>query len=277
MNQIDWGGEYGSFTSYLESNGIIHRNSCPHSHEQNRVADRKHCQIVENGFTLLGQASMPREAYRTAVFLYNRLQNSLLNWKSPLEVMFETKPDYSMLKTFGYSCFPNTHRYNSYKLVFRSVECTFLGYSLNHKGYKCLDKSGRIYVSRDFLFNELSFPFQSKFSSDATTSSFSVPQVSSLIHTLAPVDPTVSELPNPKERQIVQQLTSVNSLAVPNVSSRGAAPAHKPAVPTHRIKTRAQDGIFKPKVSAAALEPATVEYASQPKQWKVLCKMNLQS
>jgi hypothetical protein len=38
----------------------------------------------------------------------------------------------------------------------------FLGYSNLHKGYKCLDIStGRLYISRDIVFDETVFPFTS--------------------------------------------------------------------------------------------------------------------
>jgi hypothetical protein len=40
------------------------------------------------------------------------------------------------------------------------MRCVFLGYSNMHKGFKCLDISlGRIYISRDVVFNETAYPF----------------------------------------------------------------------------------------------------------------------
>ena len=45
--------------------------------------------------------------------------------------------------------------------MFRSKQCAFLGYSAPHKGVKCLDIStGRVYISRDVVFDETLFPFE---------------------------------------------------------------------------------------------------------------------
>jgi hypothetical protein len=79
---------------------------------------------------------------------------------SPIEKLFTTKHVYSFLRTFGCVCWPNLRPYNTHKLAFRSKQCTFLGYNKHHKGYKCLDIStGRIYISRDVVFDETVFPF----------------------------------------------------------------------------------------------------------------------
>ena len=44
--------------------------------------------------------------------------------------------------------------------MFRSKQCVFLGYSAQHKGLKFLDIStGRVYISRDVVFDETKFPF----------------------------------------------------------------------------------------------------------------------
>jgi histone deacetylase 1/2 len=57
-------------------------------------------------------------------------------------------------------CWPSLRKYNAHKLVFRSKQCVFLGYSPMHKVYKCLDKStGHIYISRDVVFDESVFPY----------------------------------------------------------------------------------------------------------------------
>jgi histone deacetylase 1/2 len=44
---------------FFQKVGITHHVSCPHAHQQNGSAERKHRRIVEVGFALLANASMP--------------------------------------------------------------------------------------------------------------------------------------------------------------------------------------------------------------------------
>jgi histone deacetylase 1/2 len=162
--QSDWGDEYHNLNTFFQKLGISHRVSCPHTHQQNGVAKRKHCHIVETGLTLLAHASVPycywSDAFTAACFLLNRLPTCLLHMKTPLELLLHETPDYTFLKVFGCACWPHTHPYNNNKLEFRSKKCVFLGYSSLHKGYKCLHvPSNRVFISRDVIFDETIFLF----------------------------------------------------------------------------------------------------------------------
>ena len=100
------------------------------------------------------------EAFQTAVYLINRVPSKTIGHATPLERLFNQKPDYSSMRVFGCACWPHLRPYNKHKLEFRSKRCVFLGYSTLHKGYKCLDVStGRVYISRDVIFDENIFPF----------------------------------------------------------------------------------------------------------------------
>jgi hypothetical protein len=163
FRQIGGGGEYQKLSPFFTRIGIAHHVSCPHAHQQNGSAERKHRHIVEVGLSLLARASMPLkfwdEAFATAAYLINRLPSRVINYDTPLHRLFNSSPDYSMLRTFGCACWPHLRPYNTHKLQFRSKKCVFLGYSPLHKEYKCLDTStGRIYISRDVVFDDTCFP-----------------------------------------------------------------------------------------------------------------------
>jgi hypothetical protein len=100
------------------------------------------------------------KAFSTAAHIINRLPSRVIEFPSPFEKLFGTKPDYSWLKVFGCACWPHLRPYNTRKLEFHSKQCVFLGYNSCHKGYKCLDvATGRVYISRDVMFDENDFPF----------------------------------------------------------------------------------------------------------------------
>jgi len=165
--QTDWGGEFRPFTQLLTTLGITHKLICPHTHHQNGVVERKQRHIVDLGLTLLTQASLPLtywdHAFLASVYLINRLPTASLNFQIPYQVLYHQKPNYNFLKVFGCACFPLLRPYSAHKYDFRSHECLFLGYSSSHKGYKCLSPSGRIFISKDVLFNESRFPYPDLF------------------------------------------------------------------------------------------------------------------
>jgi histone deacetylase 1/2 len=150
--QTGWGGEYEKLNSFFRRVCISHLVSCPHAHQQNGAAERKHRHIVEVALSLLAHASMPLkywdEAFLADTYLINCIPSKILQYSTPLEALFQEKPDYSMFRVFGCACWPNLRPYNTRKLAFRSKWCVFLGYNNMHKGFKCLDVStGRIYIS----------------------------------------------------------------------------------------------------------------------------------
>jgi hypothetical protein len=164
--QTDWGREYQKLNSFFQRVGILHVVSCPHAHQQNGPAERKHRHIVEVGLSLLAYASTPLkywdEAFLTTVYLINRFPSKVIQSQTPLERLFGDRGDYSLLRTFRCACWPNLRPYNKHKLEFRSKQCVFIGYSNMHKGYKCLDIStGHMYISRDIICDETVFSFAS--------------------------------------------------------------------------------------------------------------------
>uniref|UniRef100_A0A803NGK1 Integrase catalytic domain-containing protein n=1 Tax=Cannabis sativa TaxID=3483 RepID=A0A803NGK1_CANSA len=197
--QSDWGGEFRAFTYLTESSGIIHKLAYPHTHEQNGVVERKHRHIMETGLTLLAKASLPLsfwdESFRTAVYLINRMPTLTIKNANPLEFLFHTSPNYSMLRVFGCLCYPNLRPCNKNRLQYMSTPCVFLGYSMSHKGYKCMSKDKRIYISRDVIFDEQHFPYAASNTASTTTQcqfthhTSGIPPLSSLLHVNNPQIP----------------------------------------------------------------------------------------
>uniref|UniRef100_A0A2N9FD48 Integrase catalytic domain-containing protein n=1 Tax=Fagus sylvatica TaxID=28930 RepID=A0A2N9FD48_FAGSY len=102
--RTDCGGEYlkHEFQSFCSSIGVLHQFTCPHTSQQNGVAERKHRHIVDMGLTLMSQASLPLTfwpyAFSTSVFLINRLPSPQRGFISPWDRLFappcsNTTPD----------------------------------------------------------------------------------------------------------------------------------------------------------------------------------------
>ena len=145
--------------SFLKQQGTITQYSCPGTSQQNGRAERKHRHILDTVHTLLISAQCPErfwgEAAFTAVYTINRHPTPTLQNKSPYEVLYNISPAYELLRVWGCACFVQLQPHERTKLEPRSCLCCFLGYGIEHKGYRCWDPiSKRLRISRHVTFWE---------------------------------------------------------------------------------------------------------------------------
>ncbi|GAU51268.1 hypothetical protein TSUD_412550 [Trifolium subterraneum] len=306
--QCDGGGEYKAVQKVSIEAGIQFRMSCPYTSQQNGRAERKHRHVAELGLTLLAQAKMPLrywwEAFSTAVYLINRLPSSVNPNESPYSLMFKREPDYNALKPFGCACYPCLKPYNQHKLQFHTTRCVFVGYSNSHKGYKCINSHGRIFVSRHVIFNENHFPFHGGFLDTKNplktltdNSSILLPTCSAGATTQDAIEPdnnTTSDQNthsiessdnNENEEQVdsseffvntnnsstqdIEADNSVDSEDRNNSTMTGTIQqqAQQDNSNTHWMRTRSKDGIHKPKIPYVGMAETDSE-EKEPKSVK---------
>ncbi|KAG8489617.1 hypothetical protein CXB51_017591 [Gossypium anomalum] len=269
---------WGPASVACEANhGILHRLSCPHTSEQNGVAERKHRYIVETGLTLLAQANLPMMywgyAFCSAVHLINRLPTPVL------QALYGKEPTYDHLRVFGCCCFPYLRPFLSHKLDFRSQPCTFLGYSSQHKGYHCLTPDGKMIISRHVVNDEQRFPFSSAVK-DTDSAPGCVPTYVPIVRSAA-VQPFVRQSSAPSSEPSPSLPVEPSASCTPtlsgsvDVSSGGCPSCPSDLVPagsvsfgyTHTMVTRSKAGIFKPRVLHVETD-RTVEEALTHTEWK---------
>ena len=182
-----------------------------------------------------------------------------------------------------------------------------LGYSLSHKGYKCLSSSGRIYISKDVFFNELRFPYTDLFpSSSNSTKKFdsyfilspnlspsfvaSIPQTSqaspvnsssiplappgfSPLPADSPITTIYVPCPSTYSAPIPIQPQNSESTNLTSSSSEFVSILNSILVNTHPMQTRSKSGIHNPRLHPSLFlthsEPKTVKQALENKDWLI--------
>ncbi|KAJ0852435.1 putative RNA-directed DNA polymerase [Helianthus annuus] len=244
----DNGGEYIGIIPYLQTNGISHFTTPPHTPEQNGVAERRHRHIVETGLSLLYHANLPlhfwTHAFQTVVYLINRLPTPVLDHLSPFTRLYKTNPKYTKLKPFGCLCFPWLRPYASSKLHPRSTKCIFLGYSSSKSAFKCYDPvSHRLYHSRHVEFVEHVFPFHS-------TPAITLPSVTELtIH--PPSSPLPSHTPTPTH------ILPPNPPTSPTTTHTPIPPNHTSSLPPSPTTSTAPTEPTTPSISSSDTESSS--------------------
>lgn len=165
--QSDGGGEFFNhiFKDFFASKDILHKLSCPGIHKWNGLAKRLHWHVVDVRLTLMAHSFVHSKFWttlsQTLVFLINQLPIPVLHNQYSFELVYGFSPSYTSLHVFGFTCYPYlTSLWQETILDFKSSWCVFLGCSLHHNGYHCMEMhTSWIYVYHHIEFEELSFPF----------------------------------------------------------------------------------------------------------------------
>jgi hypothetical protein len=213
--QCDNGREFDNHASlsfFLTHGGVQLHLSCPYTSAQNGRAKHMIRTTTNMICCLLFQASLPAsywtEAMHTDTHLLNRLPSKAVSHPTPYFALYDTTPTYDHLRVFGCACYPITSTTAPHKLSPRSTRCLFLGYSSDHKGYRCLDlTSHRIIISRHVVFDEDVFPLagpspptdlDSLHESDLVSPSSQAPRLALLPAPCAASMPWLAHIPAPR-------------------------------------------------------------------------------
>jgi hypothetical protein len=157
----------------LAEQGTLAQFSCPGAHAQNRVAERKHRHLLKTARAFMIASSVPPhfwvKSVSTAIYLINIHPSSALQGGIPFECLCGKTPNYSSLHLFDCVCYVLLAPREHIKLIAQSVECVFLGYNAEHKGYRCWDPvARRMRTSQVVVFDE-SHPFYPRSTTDASS------------------------------------------------------------------------------------------------------------
>ncbi|XP_052887992.1 uncharacterized protein LOC108468658 [Gossypium arboreum] len=237
-------------------------------------------------------------AFISVVYLINRLPTPVLYGMSPYEALHKTPPSFMHLRVFGCRCYPYLRPFNTHKLEYHSRPCVFLGYSLVHKGYKYMDDTGKLFVSRHVIFDEATFSFVTSASPAGSVSSVPSPQFqrhasqvpvvrfSSIFASSGSIDfqplPATAVVSHDQDSSNQfshsPQASGFSSSETSRVVSSNVQvnkSLHVPPINTHPIQTRAKSGIFKPCVFLTEIgvpKPVTIEEALSSKEWALVAK-----
>jgi hypothetical protein len=153
------------------------------------------------------------EPVSTDTYLINIQPSSALQGGIPFERLCVKTLDYSSFRRFGCVCYMLLVPHERTKLTAQSVECVFLrlGYSAEHKGYRCWDPIARRMQTSQYVVFDGSRPFYLRPSTDVSHA-FLVDPLSFLLFSDAPTSLPIahSTLPSSvssSESPVVQDYT----------------------------------------------------------------------
>nr|GEY23321.1 hypothetical protein [Tanacetum cinerariifolium] len=144
--ETDNGTEFVNQTlrEYYEEVGISHETSVACSPQQNGVAERRNCTLIEAAHTMFIYAQsllfLWAEAIATACYTQNRSIIRLHHGKTSYELLHNKLPDLSFLYVFGALCYPTNDSENLGKLQPKADIGILIGYAPTKKAFRIYNR-----------------------------------------------------------------------------------------------------------------------------------------
>nr|GEV77177.1 retrotransposon protein, putative, Ty1-copia subclass [Tanacetum cinerariifolium] len=173
----DRGGEYFSteFSSYCESQSLIHQRIAPYTPQKNGVAEKKNRVLQDMINAMLVSANLPKNLWGEALLIACHVSSRIIAKKlkvSSFEIWKGKKHSISYFRVWGRLSYYKVPLPDTSKLGPRGLKSVFVGYAKDSKCYRCLDLDSNIIVeSRDVDF------FKNKFLHDSTSTNEIVTQI----------------------------------------------------------------------------------------------------
>lgn len=136
---------------WLKTRGTNHQFSAPHTSAHIGRVERMHRTLMAKARTMRIYAQLPPflwdELYLTASHLQAKTTTRSLLDKTPFELWYNKKPDYSYMREIGCRAFVLIQNKHNPKIYERSIECVLIGYETNSKSYRCYHRESRKVVS----------------------------------------------------------------------------------------------------------------------------------
>jgi hypothetical protein len=144
---------------FLDDEGIKHEFSAFYTPQQNGVAKRKNCTLIETARTILHECKTSgrfwAEAINMACHATNRLYLHMLQKKTSYELLTGNKPNVSYFWVFGSKCYVLRKRSKSSKFSPKVYEGFLLGYDSNSWAYRVFNVTTcSVETTCDVVFDE---------------------------------------------------------------------------------------------------------------------------
>eukprot|EP00158_Paraphelidium_tribonemae_P003283 Partr_v1_DN26022_c0_g1_i2_m345 putative retrotransposon Tto1 - Nicotiana tabacumSimilarity to retrotransposon Tto1 -Nicotiana tabacumSimilarity to reverse transcriptase pol - Volvox carteri len=155
--RCDGAKDYLPLITFCQDEGIKATTALAYAHNQNAKVERHHRILDEMASTLLLDSNLPMYywgyAVKQAAYIRNLTPQGILNWRTPHEIVFGSKPSVKYLRRFGCECFVWIPKKYQDKIGRRSEPAIFLGNT--SAGYLVeLTESKIVVESRDVRFEE---------------------------------------------------------------------------------------------------------------------------